>query len=251
MKAVLIGNNSIKVDKVSSTNNYLAELLIGHNLPEGTVVTASEQHGGRGQRGTQWESEPGKNITLSLLLKPAFLDTRNQFDLSKMTALAVVDFIKHILNDLSQVRIKWPNDIYIDLKKVAGILIENTLVTNKIAYSIIGIGININQEQFSSLLSSATSVKNITGEEYNLDICHEQLYYFIEKRYHQLRSQPKIIENNYLNDLLFINEWATYVYKEEEIKAKITGVNKNGKLILENENRMILECDIKEIRTVL
>lgn len=252
MKAVFIGNSSIILDKVASTNSYLAELLIEQNLPEGTAVTAYEQGGGRGQRGTQWESEPGKNITLSLLLKPIFLEIDSQFELSKMVALAVSDFIKHLLNEHhSQVRIKWPNDIYLDKKKVAGILIENTLVANKIAYSIIGIGININQQVFSSQLVSATSVRNSTGKEYDLDTCREQLYYFMEKRYVQLRSQLRIIENDYLNHLLFFNEWAMYLYKEEKIKAKITGINKTGKLILQRENAEVYECDIKEIQIVL
>ncbi|MBI4929994.1 MAG: biotin--[acetyl-CoA-carboxylase] ligase [Bacteroidetes bacterium] len=250
MKTLFTGQYCIKLDKTDSTNSHLIELLATDNLPEGAVVITKKQERGRGQRGTNWESESGKNLTLSILLKPTFLKPDEQFVLSKAIAVAVADFIISLIPrplSLASVKIKWPNDIYIGNKKVAGILIENSVSGNSLCHSIIGIGINVNQEKFSAELLNPTSMKLETGKEFHLEECFEQLCSCIEKRYLQLRNHSKEIDSDYLKNIYRFDEWANYNYKGEIIKARIIGVSKIGKLVLEREGGEVLECDVKEI----
>ena len=250
MKTLFIGKYCIKLDKVDSTNSYLTNACAEKNIPEGTVVITEQQEQGRGQRGTNWQSEEGKNITLSILLKPAFLKPEEQFVLSKTISLGVLDFISSINHQPSTTnhsKIKWPNDIYIGNKKVAGILIENSVSGNSISHSIIGIGINVNQEKFSAELPNPTSLKLISGKGFDLEDCLEKLCSCIEKRYLQLRNHSKEIDSDYLRNLYLFDELSNYNYENEIIKAKITGISKIGKLILEKENGEKLECDFKEV----
>jgi BirA family transcriptional regulator, biotin operon repressor / biotin---[acetyl-CoA-carboxylase] ligase len=298
MKTIFLGKNCIEVEQTDSTNSYLARLLVLPPTPllgergvkgvfEGTVVIAKQQLQGRGQRGASWESEPNKNLTLSILLQPTFLRTEDQFQLNKAVSLGVAEFISSPLIPLSPrrggvrsgtllwgesgergdvVSIKWPNDIYIGNKKIAGILIENSVSGNKLQQSIIGIGININQEKFSAELPNPTSLKLIRGKEFDLKECLEELCSCIERRYLQLRnphsspelrSQPSLsarlsqgeggIDADYLKNLYRFGEWANYKYKGDALKAKIIKVTKVGKLVLEIENGEKLECDFKEL----
>lgn len=246
MKTLFIGQYCIKLDKTDSTNSYLSELLVKSSLAEGSIVIAGNQEKGKGQRGTGWESEQGKNITLSVLLKPAFLAPDEQFELSKAVALSVADFIRENIRH-AEIKIKWPNDIYIDNKKVAGILIENSVSGNSISHSVIGIGININQESFSKELPNPSSLKLAAGKEFDLEECLERLCSCIEKRYLQLRSDPEEIGCDYLGCLYRFDKWAFYNFKGEKLIARIMGVSKTGKLILERKNKERLECDIKEV----
>ena len=247
MDTLFIGQTIIQLEQTDSTNSHLLRLLNEGKLPEGAVVVTQKQEQGRGQRGTSWQSEAGSNLTLSVLLYPTFLKPGEQFALSKIISLAVLDFISSISNS----KIKWPNDIYIENKKVAGILIENSVSGNSISHSIVGIGININQEKFSAELLNPTSLKLISGKTFDLDSCVQQLCSSIEKKYLQLRNHSKEIDSDYLKKLYRFDEFANYNYKGEKLKAKITGVSKIGKLILEKESGEKLECDFKEVEFIL
>ena len=132
--------NIIKKNQISSTNTVAIELLKKEELPEGTIIWADEQTKGRGQRGNSWESEPGTNLTISIILFPHFLKAEDQFLLSKVTSLAITDYLA---NRFNQVTIKWPNDIYVANDKIAGILIENSIIGSSFEYAVIGIGLNI------------------------------------------------------------------------------------------------------------
>ncbi len=251
MKALFIGRNLIKVDKTDSTSSFLARLNSEKPLLEGALVITGNQEQGRGQRGSVWESTPNKNITLSILLLPAFLEPDKQFQLNKAVSIGVMGFIVAMLskyNSYPQIKIKWPNDIYVDHKKVAGILIENTLNANKFQNSIIGIGINVNQETFSNSLINPTSLKIVSGTDYHLDDCVAELCVYIEKRYLELRSgKISEIDNVYQESLYQINEWRKYKYKGVFMEAKIIGVSKVGKLLLDTDKNETIECDLKEI----
>ncbi|HZX59878.1 MAG TPA: biotin--[acetyl-CoA-carboxylase] ligase, partial [Mucilaginibacter sp.] len=115
-------------------------------LPDGTVIMADDQHAGRGQQNNRWHSEPGKNLTFSLLLRPSFLSVTRQFDLTRAVSMGIIEALRPFLGE--KLKIKWPNDIYYEDRKMGGILIENTLQSNQIKNSVIGIGLNINQEAF-------------------------------------------------------------------------------------------------------
>src|ERR1700722_11411390 len=144
LNTLFVGHTIIDLDKVNSTNSYLHDLLKKKTPAEGVIVWALEQYAGRGQRGNSWLSQPGVNLTFSILLEPRFLVLADQFLLTKALALGVAEFVSSLAPSAS-VKIKWPNDIYANDCKIAGILVENILETSIIKYSIAGIGLNINQ----------------------------------------------------------------------------------------------------------
>jgi len=154
--------NCILLPEVDSTNNYLIRLLEqNYDFAEGTVFYATRQTAGKGQVGNHWESEPGKNLTFSILLKPEFLPARRQFILSELASLAIVDTLNRILPGFC---IKWPNDIYHGDRKAVGMLIENRLSGHNIKHSVIGAGINLNQTEFKSDAPNPVSVKTLLIE---------------------------------------------------------------------------------------
>ena len=154
----------IKVSQTASTNTYLSRLAA--TLPGGTVIYTPSQTAGRGQKGNSWESEDGKNLTFSHLLKRPPVKARDQFYLSEAAALAVVEALAAEAGDGFSV--KWPNDVYWRDKKVCGMLLENSLDGSDIAHCIVGIGINVNQERFLSDAPNPVSLINITGHEHDL-----------------------------------------------------------------------------------
>ena len=155
----------IKVSQTASTNTYLSHLAA--TLPGGTVIYTPCQTAGRGQKGNSWESEEGKNLTFSLLLKQPPVMARDQFYLSEAAAMAVVESLTTEAGD--GFAVKWPNDVYWHDKKVCGMLLENSLDRNNIAHCIVGIGINVNQERFLSDAPNPVSLIHITGREHDLD----------------------------------------------------------------------------------
>lgn len=150
----------IVLDSCPSTNSHLAALA---DAPHGTVVAAVEQTAGRGQRGNSWEAEPGCNLTFSQLLRPAALPAPRQFELSMAVSLAIADAIDAHLPAGVRCTIKWPNDIYVGMRKICGILIENKLAGISIERAIIGAGINVNQRKFISDAPNPTSIINENG----------------------------------------------------------------------------------------
>ena len=167
------------IESCDSTNKYLhARLAAEPMLPSGTTVRAVTQTAGRGQRGNSWEAEPGKNLTFSMVLRPGPLGPARHFLLSEAVAIAVARFLQSLPEMCAghDVRIKWPNDILVDGKKIAGILIENALgPKGELIYSIVGIGLNVNQKAFSDAAPMATSIARLTGREYDLYLMMESL----------------------------------------------------------------------------
>ncbi|OFY86341.1 MAG: biotin--[acetyl-CoA-carboxylase] ligase [Bacteroidetes bacterium RIFCSPLOWO2_12_FULL_35_15] len=250
MKTLFVGQNNIHLNSVASTNSYASELLRQIKPVEGTLIYTFDQQNGRGQRGSGWESEANKNIALSLILNPSFLQADNQFLITKIISLSVADLMAewlHPHNLSSKIKIKWPNDIYVGDKKIAGILIENTLRENNIQSSIIGIGININQTEFITT-KNATSLKTLTNKEVELMPAIEQICEFIEARYLQLKTNKlESINNAYLQNLYRFEEWSNYSSKYQEFVGKITGVSSSGKLQMELSSHEKKEFDLKEI----
>lgn len=154
----------IHLDEVSSTNSHLARMAPTLNPP--VMLIADSQSAGRGQRGNSWEAEPGKNITMSVLLEPRHVAPRDQFAISRAVSLAVVEVLDPILEPVGKrAEIKWPNDIYVDDMKLAGILIEHTIDATSIARTIVGIGLNVNQTLFRSDAPNPVSLCQITGRD--------------------------------------------------------------------------------------
>ncbi len=236
----------IKLKECSSTNAFAKELLKNEKPVEGTVIMASYQTAGKGQDSNSWESGAGENILMTMILYPDFLEISRQFKLSMVVALGISDFLKSLLPD-HMIRIKWPNDIYIGDRKIAGILINNEIMGTQFKHVIAGIGINVNQTYFSSEIPNPVSLKLLTGKTKDVDKLALLLSENIFARYEHLRREgEQIIIHDYHSLLLGMGEWREYVYAAKNIRAKITGVNEFGKLMLETDGDMI-ECDMKEI----
>ena len=223
----------IELQTVDSTNLYAEQLLKTQKIPEGTVVFAHEQTSGKGQGENNWESEPGKNATFSLVLFPEFLSPGQQFLLNKVIALGVLDFLGRF-SIRRKFSIKWPNDIYAGNCKIGGILIRNNVCGTVYESCIAGIGVNINQETFSSGLPNPVSLKQITGKDYPVKDAVDFIVAHIGKRYHQLeKGSFEALHREYREKLLGIHEWRNYSVDRKLIKGKIMDVDGFGGLILE------------------
>ena len=246
---LVIGNELIKLDEVDSTNEYLKVYSKeNESIIEGLTVITCKQHSGRGQRGNSWVSEIGKNLTFSIFLKPK-IEIKNQFALSKIISIAIIDF----LNDfgLKNVKIKWPNDIYVANKKIAGILIENSLKDGLVAESIIGIGLNVNQLKFDSKLPNPTSIVNELGIEVELDVVLEKLLKSIDKYYVNYKTSKSYkIDAKYLFNLYGLNLERKYQINGDIIIGKIVGLNDIGMLKVKISN-VTKEFDFKELKYIL
>ncbi len=245
--SLFVGQRIIRLDQVDSTNSFALGILKGMPVEEGVVVTSARQTRGRGQRGNSWESEPGKNITCSIVLKPTFLEPSMQFELTRVASLAITD----VLNDLIPARnvsIKWPNDIYADGKKIAGILIENVLVSNRISYSVIGIGLNVNQAQFNGAGNGAVSLKMLAGTEYDLNNVLRMICAAVEVRYLQLRTgKTERLRSEYFNRLFMSGIVTRYTDFTRLFDAKILEVTNEGFLVLEMTDGAKRHFAMKEV----
>ncbi len=246
LTTLFTGRHYTVLPEIDSTNTYLSRILGNISLPEGSVIRAVNQFAGRGQKGSAWESEGGKNLLLSFLFYPKFLEPRKVFLLNKTFALGVHDFVSLWLK--KHITIKWPNDIYWKKKKLSGILIENSINASSISHSILGIGININQKSFPVDLINASSFGIIKKKEFDLEILFNSLCSCIEARYLQLKNGDHAqIDEDYLAVLYSSGKWKVYEHNGIRFKGMIKGVDENGKLIVELKNGQVRNFDIKEI----
>ena len=240
----------IRLAETESTNSSALEMLSKDRPEEGLVIITDHQTKGKGTDTNTWESEKGKNLTFSLILYPAF-GADQQFILNKAISLGIYDFLVDELPG-KKISIKWPNDIYIGDKKACGILIQNSVMGNKLDYVVVGIGLNVNQTLFISDAPNPVSMKITTGKEYNLDEILQKLLQSIFNRYAQVKPETsKRIENEYQKALYRLNEWHNYLVKGLKINARITGTNGYGQLLLETETANILVCDLKEVKFLI
>lgn len=242
----LFSKNIIVLDSVDSTNNYAFHLIEKSNIKEGTVIITGSQTKGKGQRGKIWESTHSKNILLSLILEPN-IEIIRQFQINIFISLAVYDFLCFYLGP--SIKIKWPNDFIIDEKKVAGILIENKIFEGKIKHSIIGIGININQNIFEEYIPPATSFFIEIKKIFNIDSLIKELLCYIESRYSQFRDNQIVIQSDeYVHYLYLKDEYKSFYVSGRKIIAKVFGVSDRGKIVLKLKNGCIEEFNIGELR---
>jgi biotin-[acetyl-CoA-carboxylase] ligase BirA-like protein len=242
----------IHIEQTASTNSYLLQLSNAQKLAEGTVVVTDNQTRGRGQGNNSWESEPGKNLTFSVILYPVSVEASRQFILSKAISLAVYDFLSQFVTDnqtqgrgqgnnswesapgknltfsmilypvsievsaqfvlskaislavydfisqfVSDVSVKYPNDVYVGNRKITGILIENFIKGAYLEKSIAGIGVNINQERFESNAPNPVSLRQMTGNTYQLNDCLENLCACIAHRYKMITGNADQLHSDY------------------------------------------------------
>lgn len=239
-----IGQKIIRLDTVDSTNNYTANLVKEGKVVHGTVILADEQTAGRGQRGATWASKAGENLLLSLYVLPDNLSVENQVVLTHFTSLCVVEFLRKI--GISA-EVKWPNDIFVHGKKIAGILIENTLAGGKVSGSIIGLGLNVNQRIFEI---EATSIRNELNEYMAIENVLFSLIHVFNKNWSDFNEENrKHIKEKYLEVLYLKNQLALFEDKEGQFDGIIKGVSSEGFLIVERDTDLKI-YDLKEIKFI-
>jgi BirA family biotin operon repressor/biotin-[acetyl-CoA-carboxylase] ligase len=237
--------NIIKIKSTNSTNLLLKELAKKQVLESGTVLITDNQTAGRGLAGNFWESEPEKNITCSLLLHPTFLPIKQNFFLSKIIALGVKDLLD---NYVQNVTIKWSNDIYVESRKIAGILIENEFQGTQFIQSIAGIGLNVNQEVFLSKTPNPISLKQILKKDLDLNVILESMIQRIMYWYDILqKGNLDLITKTYDNALYRKSGFHLYEDKNGQFSAQIESVGEDGILHLKTDTGEKRHYAFKEV----
>ena len=236
----------IKLNAIDSTNVFMRQLSTAEKLKDYTIVATKLQTEGKGQMGTVWQSQKGKNLMFSVFKDVSFLHSDYAFFISIVSALSVVTALKRF--NIPKLKVKWPNDILSEEKKVCGILIENVLSNNQIKESIIGIGLNVNQTEFQDL-PQASSLLLISGKVYNLD---ELLDSIISQMKHYL----SLLKNEKYSELLL--EYETLLFRKEKpstfkdtnenlFTGIIQGITLSGSLKILLEDDILKTFDLKEV----
>jgi len=267
----------VHLEQIDSTNAYLQRQQSEGDICN-WVVSADEQTAGKGMGSNGWESEVGKNLTFSLALDMGLLPAERQFLLSEAVALGLIQALDDVLVEgmsyrgfpsmsyrptlggsvsmeekpsvsmPSKLHIKWPNDLYYENHKLAGILINSTIKANMMDISIIGIGLNVNQMQFQDWPTHPISLKQITGKEYDLQPLLEQVAKSIYNKVGVLKTNPTAIEQAYLKRLFRYRTWADYEVDGKIMRLFMTGIDAFGRLMLVDKAGDTYCFDIKEIK---
>jgi BirA family biotin operon repressor/biotin-[acetyl-CoA-carboxylase] ligase len=225
-------NQLIELESVDSTNNYAMALVHEGMASDGLVCLARHQWAGKGQRGKIWLSEPGKNLNMSLVIEPTHLILAQQFLFSAAVSIGILDIVQALERD--HWSIKWPNDIYWNDRKAAGILVESLIQGENWPYAVAGIGMNLNQESFPAEIPNAVSLKQITGKNYEPVTVARELVPAIQRRISLLRKEPDQILNA-LNRSLYKRNQSIILKKGNELMAvDLIGVNETGHLMTDN-----------------
>ena len=240
-----IGHKIVYLDSVDSTNNYVANLVKSSKIDHGTAIMADVQTAGKGQRGAVWQAEAGENILLSVFLKPDKLSVSQQVLLTFFAANSIREVLRKIGISAT---IKWPNDIYVGNKKIAGILIENSISNNHIVHLILGIGLNVNQLNFEGV--NATSIQLETNEYFQRNELLFMLFYQLNKNWVLISQQSPKLKAEYLENMFRIHQLSGFKIGEIEIEGTIIGVDENGLLIVEVKGEK-KTFNLKEISFIL
>ena len=236
----------IKLDAIDSTNDFLKGLASKQNLENFTVVTAESQSKGKGQMGAVWSSEKSKNLVMSVLIKNVLCDIDTIFNLNMAVSLAVVTVLQKY--DIPKLSIKWPNDIMSDVKKIGGILIENSIKSDGSIFSIVGLGINVHQTNFENL-PKASSLACVSNASFDIATLLKEIV-----------TEMKAMTNNWpYNNAHHTKIYTEYLFKKEVPTAfsvphghvfmgLIQGISTKGKLRILLENDVVQEFDIKEVQ---
>jgi BirA family biotin operon repressor/biotin-[acetyl-CoA-carboxylase] ligase len=242
--------NLIKLDATTSTNDFLKSLIKEVDIENFTVVQADFQSKGKGQMGTVWASEKGKNLILSVLVRETWMDINLLFELNRLVSLSILQTLNRF--EIPNISIKWPNDIMSGNKKIAGILIENIIKANDELISIVGIGLNVNQKSFTEI-DHATSMCLQNHQDFEIDPVMNEILNALQHNLEILKTNP---HSSYFNDLyhqnLFRKDVPTVFQNEhhEKFMGIIRGVNSKGLLVLELEHDVVKTFDIKQIKIV-
>ncbi len=241
-----LGKTITSLPECHSTNDFMAQLAAKQQVAHGDILTTDYQTRGKGQRGSTWSSEKGKNLLFSIFLRPHFLKIENIFLLNIVAGLAGTQLIKNIIPG-TECQLKWPNDIYVNEKKISGILIE-TSINKQLEFVIVGIGFNVNQAHFP--LPTATSLKIESEQAYDTFSILESYACFFEQYYDQLESGEKNkILRAYHDQMYWRGETHTYKSQGLAFDAVLIGINEIGNLIL-NCDGVVRQFRTKEVEFI-
>jgi len=241
--------NIFKFDAVNSTNDLLLQWAENNYAVNGSVIWALHQHKGKGQHGRIWESNTGENLTFSILIRHRKMSIMKQFIFNKAISVALLKSLHVISPDF---KVKWPNDIYINNKKIGGVLIENSIKGKYIDYSVVGIGINVLQREFPANLENASSIINETGVEVELENLLYQIINHIEFFVSYIhRNQCIKILRIYLKNLFRKDEISVFKKGDETFNGIIRGVNDHGRIKIELDNNEIVLFSNGEIKMMI
>ena len=247
-QTLFTGQQLIWLPACASTNSEAQALIVQNRASDGCTIITDFQTAGRGQRGNQWEAAPAENLMLSVIWQPAFLVAAQQFQLSQAVALGVHDWASSLLGTDPKLKLKWPNDLYYVDQKLGGILIENSLSGAKIQHSIVGIGLNINEQRFA--VTTATSIGQLTGRAYAREELAARLLECLEQRYLQLRAgQVGRLRQAYLQALYRYQKTHLFIVDGRQVSGQIVGVEEDGRLAVAIGNEL-RRFGLQEIRHV-
>jgi BirA family biotin operon repressor/biotin-[acetyl-CoA-carboxylase] ligase len=228
-----LGFNLICLDNIDSTNNYLKNLCAKETLEEGTVIMAGYQMAGKGQGKNAWHSKKGENLLASILFNPS-INAAGHFAISEFISLAIIDTLTSFG---IQSEIKWPNDIYAGDKKIAGILVENSIMGKTIFQTIAGIGLNVNEKDFPEYLPNPTSINILLNREIAIKEILTILVNNLNNRYQLIKGKKfQLLHNDYNSELYRRNISANFRSENAIFRATILGVGKSGELQLKMED---------------
>lgn len=235
---------------IPSTNQYAVELLSKSNPKPFTVISADFQSAGVGQIGSKWVSEPGQNVLMSIIVYPDFINVSESFKLQFLASMACVEVLTPLVPE-HELSVKWPNDILVDHRKIAGVLIRNIFIGNAIRNSVIGIGLNVNQTQFPNTLTDATSLKSIMGKEFSVPEIRQKLFQKFQALY-RLLEQGKSLKEVYLMMLYgYGEEFAYFDLTDQSYKqGEIVDVQGSGHLLVRVSDG-VERYDFKEIKFLM
>lgn len=240
-----IGDRVIELASVASTNKTAAELIALSKAPHGTVILAHEQTAGRGQRGRVWQNAADLDLAVSIVLEPVGLRAEDQFSLSKLASLAVYDVVSALLP--GRVRVKWPNDILVDRRKLAGILIECDLVGERVRNAIVGVGLNVNSRDLPEELT-ATSLRLETGEEHDRRAVLESLLEAFRSRYERWELDRAALDLDFSAALWSRGRWAELLLDGEVLSLRPMDVDRHGRLLVEHADGRVLAYGLDRLR---
>jgi BirA family transcriptional regulator, biotin operon repressor / biotin---[acetyl-CoA-carboxylase] ligase len=235
MVKTYVGQKIIHLESVDSTNNYTANLLKDGKISSGAVILSDIQTEGRGQRSNTWQSLPFENLTFSFLLKPSNLRNISPITINHCVSLALAEFIVELG---LKPQLKWPNDIYVNNQKIAGILIENNFNSGIVTNSITGIGVNINQTSFDSL--NATSLALLKDEKYPIKGILFDIIFQLNKQFHLFETtSSEAVKERYDKNLWRINEIVRFNIANTHKQGVVLGTNTDGSLLVQFEDEIL------------
>ncbi len=228
--------NIIKIEEVESTNNFAQKQIENGDLHEGDVIFTLNQRKGRGYGNNTWESESGSNLLVSIIFEPRMIEASQQFVLTQLVSLSIITLVKKYipLDICDDIKIKWPNDIYVGDKKIAGLLFQNYIKANTIQFSVVGIGVNLNQRKFISDAPNPISIIHFSNEQTDVSIFLDEFLKIIGEKYKKYAFAEHFSElkHQYLNNSYRFNSWANYSDHKGNFKGKIIDVDEYGRLIV-------------------